>query len=314
MMKEKFKKVFKNSIFIFVLGVLVSGVVGVCAVTYFPSGDVTYDNSASGLQSTDVQGAIDELYNACEPKKEIIMGFIPADSEGIYKDSFDNIRYYGANPNNYISFNNELWRIIGVFDGQAKIIRKESIGYRAWASNGKNNWNNSDLKSYLNGAYYNSIDEPFKNMISKETFFLGGVPYNQSSLLSYNFYLFERGKIAGYQVTTSGNPTSIEQYIGLMYPSDYGYAAGESCLSTTLNYFPNSCKNSDYLFIGRNEWTQMPDTMYSNSAVYISTTGQLLSANSSVGSTYSVRPTLYLSSDVQITGGAGTESNPYTLS
>ena len=58
----------------------------------------------------------------------------------------------------------------------------------------------------------------------------------------------------------------------------------------------------------------MPDTMYSNSAVYISTTGQLLSANSSVGSTYSVRPTLYLSSDVQITGGAGTESNPYTLS
>ena len=69
MMKEKFRKVFKNSIFIFVLGVLVSGVVGVCAVTYFPSGDVTYDNTESGLESTNVQGAIDELYSACSHPK-----------------------------------------------------------------------------------------------------------------------------------------------------------------------------------------------------------------------------------------------------
>ena len=41
---------------------LIFGTAGVYAATYFPSDDVTYDNSESGLSSTDVQGAIDELY------------------------------------------------------------------------------------------------------------------------------------------------------------------------------------------------------------------------------------------------------------
>ena len=44
---------------------LIVGIAGVSAATYFPSGDVTYDNKESGLSSTDVQGAIDELYTTC---------------------------------------------------------------------------------------------------------------------------------------------------------------------------------------------------------------------------------------------------------
>ena len=62
-MKDKIKKIFKNRILIFGLGILISGSVSVLAVTYFPSDDVTYDNKTSGLKSTNVQGAIDELYN-----------------------------------------------------------------------------------------------------------------------------------------------------------------------------------------------------------------------------------------------------------
>lgn len=64
-MKEKIKKVFKSKIFFFILGVFVCGTAGVYAATYFPSVDVTYDNTGSGLESMDVQGAIDELYNTC---------------------------------------------------------------------------------------------------------------------------------------------------------------------------------------------------------------------------------------------------------
>lgn len=37
-------------------------------------------------------------------------------------------RYIGSSPNNYITYNNEVWRIIGVFDGRIKIIRNDSIG------------------------------------------------------------------------------------------------------------------------------------------------------------------------------------------
>ena len=64
-MKSKIKKVFKNRIFICILTALITGTVSVCAVTYFPSNHVTYNNTTSGLKSSDVQGAIDELYNTC---------------------------------------------------------------------------------------------------------------------------------------------------------------------------------------------------------------------------------------------------------
>ena len=43
-------------------------------------------------------------------------------------DPGGNPRYVGKSPNNYVSFNNELWRVIGVFDGQVKIIRNEVYG------------------------------------------------------------------------------------------------------------------------------------------------------------------------------------------
>jgi len=85
-----------------------------------------------------------------------------------------NVRYYGANPNNYIYFNCndyssqsedscELWRIIGVFDGKVKIMKNTIIGSLAWdqdknhglgATTYNNDWSNSSLQEFLNGKYY----------------------------------------------------------------------------------------------------------------------------------------------------------------
>lgn len=59
------KKIFKSRVFWCLVTALVVGTISVSAATYFPSNDVTYDNKTSGLKSTDVQGAIDELYNTC---------------------------------------------------------------------------------------------------------------------------------------------------------------------------------------------------------------------------------------------------------
>ena len=106
----------------------------------------------------------------------------------LYTDEHGDIRYYGANPNNYVSFNNELWRIIGVIDGKIKIVRNESIGSMQWNSSSSNNWNNASLKSYLNGDYYNSIDETYKNMISEETYYLGGPTSSNSATLTASGY------------------------------------------------------------------------------------------------------------------------------
>ena len=85
----------------------------------------------------------------------------------------ENIRYYGSNPNNYVSFNNELWRIIGVFGNNVKLVRSESLGNISWDSSdstinngyGVNQWGEStyedgssyegaDLQVYLNKMYY----------------------------------------------------------------------------------------------------------------------------------------------------------------
>ena len=94
-----------------------------------------------------------------------------ASSVGLMKDSFGNIRYYGANPNNYVTFNGETagWRIIGIFDTEdengskskrIKLIRATSIGDYSWdnkntstgAKNayGKNDWTTARLMKLLN--------------------------------------------------------------------------------------------------------------------------------------------------------------------
>ena len=255
---KKFKEFAKEYLIGFVIGIVVCGGVSVIAATYFPSNQVTYENGTSGMQATDVQGAIDELYKTCteEPSgSDTITDLLPSNPDELYEDEHDDIRYYGANPNNYVSFNNELWRIIGVIDGKIKIIRNESVGNYAWASSESNNWNNASLKSYLNGEYYNSINETYKKMISEETYYLGGATSsNYKTLTASGYYNAERDSSQVY----SGNPTSTTQYIGLMYPSDYGYAAGSSCLSTALYKYDSSCKNSDYLFSRVFEWLQAP--------------------------------------------------------
>ena len=85
-------------------------------------------------------------------------------SNGLKKDNTSdaNIRYEGANPNNYVSFNDELWRIIGVFGDNIKLVRSEPLGELSWDSSdetinlgyGINEWSQADLKEYLNTKYY----------------------------------------------------------------------------------------------------------------------------------------------------------------
>ena len=96
-----------------------------------------------------------------------------------------NIRYYGANPNNYIYFNCsdysnqtsstcETWRIIGVFDGKLKLIRGSQIGKYSWdnkntstgAENdaGKNDWTTARLMKLLNPSNYYKVDSNDNNL------------------------------------------------------------------------------------------------------------------------------------------------------
>ena len=312
MMKEKFKKVFKNSIFIFVLGVLVSGVVGVCAVTYFPSGDVTYDNTESGLESTNVQGAIDELYSACStpqisgPASDILDKVDTVTSgDGLYKDEYEEGRYFyrGANPNNYITFNNELWRILSVEkDGTIKIVSTKCVYKSPLGEYSGRLWGTSDLRRYdLNDNYMQTLSDADK--ITYHKFNVGEITLNNNDLKS---------QIGDESAETLGDN------IALITLSEYLRANSNmsACGTFSLNNSnPGVCLSTNWLSsIGEDFWTitcTHDDTNHRLSISIYPWNGYITANNTTLS--FCAMPTLYLSQLVKITGGAGTESNPYTL-
>ena len=147
-------------------------------------------------------------------------------------------------------------------------------------------------------------------MIASETYYLGGATSsNYDTLTASGWYNAERDSTQVY----SGNPTSTTQYIGLMYPSDYGYAAGESCLSTALySYSSSSCYNTDYLHKGVRQWLQAPYASGYNNAALLNGSGSVRGSNT-VTTSDAVFPVLYLESQTMITSGEGSSDSPFVL-
>ena len=179
-MKEKIKKIILGYLPGFITGIIVCGSISVIAATYFPSNQTTYDNTNTELKSENVQDAIDELYTECTT---IPAGDQIIENAGLEKDPYE-CRYFftGANPNNYITFNNETagWRIISVeCDGTIKIMRIASIGRIAWDTSstvGNNNWARpATLNTYLNGTYYNQLSNTAQNQIIEAEYGIGKV-------------------------------------------------------------------------------------------------------------------------------------------
>ena len=261
-------------------------------------------------------------------------------------------RYQGKCPNNYVTFNGEEagWRIIGIIDGKLKLIRDESIGNFSWdnkdtttgaeSTYGKNEWTEARLMKLLNPTYEDEevggslywnrksgncyagqnngiktcdfrstgLTVEAQNMIDQNSkWYLGG--WNTSDITKDEMYEKERG-------TTTYNDSRETEWtgaIGLIYPSDYGYAAGESCTQTLYGY--RTCSNVNWMYnSSRDEWTILPFSSYSYSVFYRNQNGYIGSGSYDVYDAIGVRPTFYLKSNVKIKGGDGTPSNPYILS
>ena len=234
-------------------------------------------------------------------------------------ESVTEYRYRGANPKNYVTFNNEVWRIIGVFptdDGTGKIenriklIKDQSIGDKYWDTSNSNNWARpATLNTEFNTIYLNSLDSTSKSMIGQAKYYLGG--YSNSKMQKDVMYQYER-KINGNTYYSGSNPNSWVGKIAIMYASDYGYAASDECTQTLNNYNNTICKNNNWLFKSRYEWLLPQDAGSSNFAFLVYSDGLVLSQFAGRDQ-FAVRPVLYLISSVQITGGDGISSNPYTL-
>lgn len=202
--------------------------------------------------------------------KELYKNETERTKNGLKKDNTSdaNIRYEGSNPNNYVKFNDELWRIIGVFGDNIKLIRNEALGDLSWDSSessinrglGVNEWSRSDLKEYLNTMYYGgsavtcyneannttttcpaaSLNEPAKTMIDDHTWNTGAIEY-ATRTDTIAFYNAERGSLTGKKCTdgvgcndTVTRTTSWTGYVALPYTTDWAYASSKVECQTNL--------------------------------------------------------------------------------
>mgnify|MGYP004728154519 FL=1 len=202
--------------------------------------------------------------------KELYKNETERAKNGLKKDNTSdaNIRYEGSNPNNYVKFNDELWRIIGVFGDNIKLVRNEALGDLSWDSSessinrglGVNEWSRSDLKEYLNTMYYGgsavtcyneannttttcpaaSLNEPAKTMIDDHTWNTGAIEY-ATRTDTIAFYNAERGSLTGKKCTdgvgcndTVTRTTSWTGYVALPYTTDWAYASSKVECQTNL--------------------------------------------------------------------------------
>ena len=159
-----------------------------------------------------------------------------------------------------------------------------------------------------------------RNAIESVVWNLGGTADYKSSSngLASHFYGYERGS-----TVYSGRPTTWTGKIGLMYPSDYGYATSggsttdrAACLAKEMyNWYGSDvsdCYNNDYLYkSGYIQWTLASDSSDSLSVFNVLSTGFV--NNNFVNNTYFVRPVAFLKSNISITSGDGSSASPYQL-
>ena len=313
---------------------------------------LSYDSATKGLSVSPMTKKGTKCYLYFEEKSGAsdIIEDAYEENQGMlaYDGTVDNnLRYIGADPNNYVYFNCddydspssstcELWRIIGIFNENShgingekliKLIRSDSLGTIAWDSDNTNNWSTASLQTTLNGDYLNGSgsyassgikNDITRNMIANVTWKLGGSS-TYDDVTASMFYERERGT-----TVYSGRPTTWQGEIALMYPSDYGYATSggsttnrEACLAKELYNWDSSsysdCKNNDWLLdSSTNQWTLTPGSYNSNDVFSVNNAGFVRNYG---GAFYSpgVRPSVYLTSNVGISGGDGTMNNPYIL-
>ena len=217
-------------------------------------------------------------------------------------------RYAGANPNNYVCFGSDastcpddnLYRIIGVFGSEVKLIKSTSYGEYVWNSGGSNTWSSSSISTTLNSTYLSSLSSTWQNKIATHTWKVGGMVFDYSYAVK-QFYNNEVG--------SGSSSTSWSGKIGLMYLSDFGYAASNSYWTTAL-YSYRSASSSNWL-AGFHEWTISRQSDSSLYTYYMSATGSV--GTFDVTYSFVVRPSFYLTSSTTYVSGSGSSADPIRI-
>ncbi len=244
-------------------------------------------------------------------------------------------RYEGTDPNNYIQMEKidgttEMWRIIGLFPDGANgedIIRVRKVGYEKAAydsTNKTNHWPKTTLYTTLSSTY--SLTN-YKNTVNYKMY-LGGassVPgYTSQDLYDMERMLNSKGTAGKTSQDSYSSTTTFTGSVGLMYPSDYGYAVLASDCARNIQPYnydrTSSCYINNWLFQGSStwQWAISPNSFYANSAFHVLSSGLVFynygggNFNHMISFSGSYSPVMALKSDVYVTG-SGTQSDPYVM-
>ena len=302
----------------------------------------------------------DESLLACHVAKQYIG--TQGDNNMYYHDSSltngakdNSYRYAGPSDttNNFVCFgydsqggscpNDNLYRIIGVFGDEVKLIKydyakstllgtdgdyyntykswegsssygtnkgqnsKTEIGVYYWnysnGSSSTNDWSLSRLNTVnLNTNYLKNIGDEWSEKISDHTWKVGGNTYsNITKQTAPNAYQNE--------INSPATNKTVNAKVGLMYVSDYGYAASSNYWSTALSSYNNAnVKANNWMYMGLYEWTLTPRVVASDGAFIVNDAGDV--SYRYVDAYNAVRPVLYLKSTIGYGGGSGTAAKP----
>ena len=255
-------------------------------------------------------------------------------------NSVNNFVCFGTNTTPCPTDN--LYRIIGVFGDQVKLIKydyatsallgtdgdyaisvtPDSTYYKGSLSkidkyywnykndttvndgSGSNTWSTSLLnKINLNTNYLNNIGMTWSNLIEDTTWKVSGI---------HDSYLATR-KVYAKEITNATKtygPSNGTSKVGLVYVSDYGFAAAPSAWTTNLYYYDGEAiKSANWMYLGFYEWTISRFANYSSAAFLVYSAGDVKSQYVD-NSMFGARPVFSLSSSVTYVSGDGTQNSP----
>ncbi len=262
-----------------------------------------------------------------------------------------NMEYVGVGTwnsvNNFVCFGtnttpcptDNLYRIIGVFGDQVKLIKYDYANSNLLGTDGdyqdsttpnasyykgnlitidiynwnytannaaSNTWSTSLFnKTNLNTNYLNKIGTTWSNLIEDTTWKVSG--HTTNAVIPKAMYTAEISN-----ATKTYGPENGTSKIGLMYASDYGFAAAPSAWTSNMSsYNSSSTKSVNWMYMGLNEWTITPISSDSGNVFTLGGDGYLNFNYAGYG--YGGRPVLYLKASVAYAGGSGTKDSPITL-
>lgn len=236
----------------------------------------------------------------------------------------NNLRYVGKDPNNYITFNNELWRIVGVFtnvsDGtnketRVKLVKAEPLVDYKFGVSDTNDFGTTTLATTLNNDYLSKLTLDSQNYIDNAVWNTAGKDLTDPNT-AQAFYTANN--------VYTGSNANFTGKVGLLTAADYGYSTAggatanrDSCLNANLNTWNASsdCYANSYLYNSTSPLITLTPRSDVNTSLYaVDMTGNVSSINLTDSTiTYSVYPSVYLKTDVSVKSGTGTNTDPYVL-